>query len=77
MRLIAVVKVDRMVAVEVGTIGRPWSITRPERSGVVRGDEPEGIGRLSQAVQVGIFWQRRPQTEVLRLKDKRRACTVE
>lgn len=66
----AVVKVDRMIAIQIGELRDEIGISRPECARIVVSQQPEGISTLPQTVDIGRVRQARTQPEILRLKDQ-------
>ena len=68
---LAVLKVDRVVSVQVLTLGHAIRVARPERAGVVVRREAERVGVLAETVEVRVLGEVRLHAQVLRLEDDR------
>lgn len=73
----AVFKVDRVVAVQIGTLRNRVGILRPYRTDVIRRVQSEGIRMLAETVQVRVLGELGPEPEVLRLKDQAGGRSIE
>ena len=73
----AVVKVHSVVAIQVRAGGSEIGVPVPDRAGIVRRVEHEGVGMLAQAVQAGARRKAGAEAEVLRFENKARGGGVE
>ena len=67
-------KVHRVVAVQIRAARNPIRVTRPQRTRRVRGVQPERLRMLADAVNVRVWRKRRLEAQVLRLEDERIVC---
>ena len=67
-------KVHRVVAVQVRAARNPIRVTGPQRACRVRLVQPERLRMLAEAVDVCLGWKGRLESEVLRLEDERGVC---
>lgn len=73
----AVVKVHRVVAIQIRAGRNEIGVPIPDSSGIVRRVEHEGVGMLAQAVQAGARRKAGAEAEVLRFENKARGGGVE
>ena len=64
-----VLEIDRVIAVQVGSVRDTVGITTPEGTSVVVGGKSESVGVLTQTVKVGVGGEVSLYTEILRLED--------
>ena len=64
-----VLEIDRVVAVQVGSVRDTVGITTPEGAGVVVGGKSESVSVLTQTVKVSVGGEVSLYTEILRLED--------
>ena len=63
-------KVHRVVAVQVRAARNPIRVTRPQRARRVGSVQPEWLGMLAEAVNVRLGWKRRLEAQVLRFENE-------
>jgi hypothetical protein len=73
----ALLKVQRVAAVEVCPRRNGVAVAIPERANVIGGVESEGVGVLAEAEQEGVIGKASPQAEVLRFENEGRRGGVE
>lgn len=73
----AMIKVHRMVAVEIRSRRHSVCISVPDRPCVVGGVEHERIRALSETIQARAVWQTGPKSHVLAFEDQTRSARVE
>ena len=73
----AMLKVDRMVSVQIGSWWNLVGIARPQCSCVIGGVQAERIRVLPKSIERWVRWERCPQSQVLRFEDQFRNGGVE
>lgn len=66
----SMVHIDRMAAIEIRPARHSPSVSSPERPLIALSDEPERVGMLAEAVEVGILGKFGLETEELALEDE-------
>ena len=70
-------KIHRVIAVQVRAARNPIRVTGPQRARRVCRVQPERLRMLAEAVDVCHGWKRRLEAQVLRLEDERVVCDRE